>query len=615
VKKPGRQRLVWLGSLLLFACTSSLARAAGEYRTVEVESLKITIDSEWSVRAAPGYVPVRFDITNLAEERVIEIVGQGMRFFRMRGGGQTSVAVRQAIRLARGGRVRLTIPLPVYADSENIRFEIREEGRIIERFSYNTFQSKVRPDDASALIVADPASAFGKVAAGWARTISGSPGHYASGTVVSGASGSSGTVAVSRLVSPGSAGSMTPLDFALAPARLPANWIGFTSLRAVVIGPQEWNQLADAQKSALLTWTACGGDLLFVDGSLSALLPDAQHAPLAPDRPVRGYFFGRIHLPTSASIAATGLLDALTAAAAHQDANWSLPANRTADWGVIAARGFRLPIPGVEGVPARAYLSILILFSLLIGPVNYWILRRMRQQVLLVLTTPLISALFIVLLAGYVVAGEGLGVRGRAMTFTMLDQVRRQAATRGSASLYAAGMTPRGGLRFGRDEAVFTIGSDGAGSRESVTLDLSESQRFTSGVIQARSPTNLETIGFRPARERLGFQREAGGMRVVNGLGTAIRTLIYRDGNNVYHLTRPLPPGDKGILEAGAPSATGVVPAGLPLTSRFEHLFANPPDGAYLAVVERSPFWNAGVPSVDERGSFHVVIGWVGGQP
>ena len=50
---------------------------------------------------------------------------------------------------------------------------------------------------------------------------------------------------------------------------------------------------------------------------------------------------------------------------------------------------------------------------------------------LLVLTAPLISAIFIVLLAGYVVAGEGLGVRGRAVTFTMLDQARKQAVTRG----------------------------------------------------------------------------------------------------------------------------------------------------------------------------------------
>ena len=120
-------------------------------------------------------------------------------------------------------------------------------------------------------------------------------------------------------------------------------------------------------------------------------------------------------------------------------------------------------------MPARAYLSILIVFALIIGPVNYWFLWRRRQQVLLVLTAPLVSAIFIVLLAGYVVAGEGLAVSGRAVTFTMLDQARKEAVMRASASLYAAGMTPGGGLRFARDVAVFPIGTDGTGTRDTIS--------------------------------------------------------------------------------------------------------------------------------------------------
>ena len=63
--------------------------------------------------------------------------------------------VRQAVRLARGDRVRLTIPVPIFGDNENIRFEIREDGRTLERFNYTGFQSGSLPSDASALIVAD----------------------------------------------------------------------------------------------------------------------------------------------------------------------------------------------------------------------------------------------------------------------------------------------------------------------------------------------------------------------------------------------------------------------------------------------------------------------------
>ena len=599
--------------LLLLLCAATPARASGEYQTIEVESLKITIDSEWGMQTAPGYVPVRVEITNLGEARIIEIAGHGTRFFRaLRGGGNTAVfGVRQAVRLARGDRVQLTIPVPVYADNENIYMEVREDGRVLQRFNYTGFMSGSRPEHASSLVVGDTGSALGKAAASWPRLMAGRTSAVYSTTVTTVPSGS---VVSGRLTTPAGRPVVPVLDFMLPPARLPTNWLGFTSLRAVIIGPAEWDQLNDAQKDALLTWTACGGDLLFVDGNLSALFPAGQHPPASPD-PVRAYFFGRIHLPTLASIEAAGVPSVLARAAALQDGTWALPANRATDWGIIAARGFRLPIPGVGGVPARAYLSILIVFSLLIGPANYWLLWRTRRLVLLVLTAPLISMLFIVLLAGYVLAGEGLGVRGRAVTFTMLDQVRKQAATRTSLSLYAAGMTPRGGLRFARDEAVFAIGTDGTGSRESQLLDLSEAQRFVAGAIQARSPTNLETIGFRPARERLAIAREDAGMTVVNGLGVPIRALLYRTGDTVHNLTDALLPGHKGTLKSGALRTADVVPSGLPWSPRLEHLFNHPPDGAYLAVLERSPFWNPGVESVDERNSFHVVIGWIGGQP
>jgi hypothetical protein len=528
----------------------------------------------------------------------------------MRGGAVGGIAVRQAVRLARGDRVRLTIPVPIFADSENIRFDIREDGRTLERFNFTGFQSGSAPDFASALIVADPGSAFGKAAAGWPRKIIGGSTRFLS------APGGRVTLAPGRGTVPSAGAATLPaLDFLLDPARLPANWLGFTSVRAVVIGPREWEQLDDAQKDALRTWTACGGDLLFVDGDLGALFPAGQGPPaLAPAGAARAYYFGRIHLLTSEAMESGGLDAAIGKAKMAQDSDLALPANGARGWGVIGARGFRLPIPGIGNVPARAYLSILIVFSILIGPVNYWFLRRRRQQVLLVLTTPIISAMFILLLAGYVLAGEGLGVRGRAVSFTMLDQVRKQAVTRASVSLYAAGMTPGAGLHFARDMAVFPIGTDGSGSREQLTMDLTDSQRFTSGALRARTPANFEEIGFRPARERLTFTREAGGISVMNGLGATITGFLYHDGGKLYGLAGPLAPGGHAILTSG-PHDLRAVPSGFPQSSRFGYLFEHPPDGAYLAILERSPFWEPGVTGVDERGSFHLLLGWPGGQP
>ncbi len=588
------------GCLLLWFLLP-LECAAGEYRTAEVESLKITIDSDWASHTAPGYVPVRFDITNLGEPRVVEIVGEGVRFGRRMRMGPSALHIRQALRMARGDRVRVTIPVPVFADSENIRFEIQEDGRILERFNYSGFQSATPAIGASALIVADPATPFGKLAATWPRPSTSTSTFFLSGP--------GGTTT-------GSTTHGGALDVVLEPARLPNSWLGYTSVRAVVIGAGEWAQLDEAQKGALLTWTACGGDLIVADGAAGALAGGGHRVPEQPPTPeARAYFFGRIHERTSADIAEKGLAGILAAAAKVQDGNWGLPANGARDWGVIGARGFRLPIPGVSGVPTRAYLSILIVFSLLIGPVNYWFLQRRRRQVLFVLTAPLVSAVFIVLLGGYVLAIEGFRVSARAETFTMLDQSRRQAVTRASMSLYAAGMTPGGGLNYPRDVAVYAIGPDGSGNRDSEVLDLTDTQRFASGVIHARAPANVEAISFRAARERVNFTRNAAGFAVVNGLGVPIQRLRYRSGGTTYVLSAPLPAGGTATLKPGPADSGAFVPSDLPLSSRFLHLADYQPEGSYLAVLERSPFWESGVRGFVEVGSFHLVLGWPDGQP
>src|SRR5262249_55192857 len=161
---------------------------------------------------------------NLGEARVIEIVALGNRYFmRPRAAGwQGATNTRQAVRLARGDRVKITMPLPAFGDNENIRFEIHEAGRVLERFGYTSFESRASASDAAVLIVADPSSAFGKVAASWPRAspYSGSAIRFSAGTLVSGyvASGSvtSGSVATPSVTSP-------TLDFVLEPARLPSN--------------------------------------------------------------------------------------------------------------------------------------------------------------------------------------------------------------------------------------------------------------------------------------------------------------------------------------------------------------------------------------------------------
>jgi hypothetical protein len=579
------------------------AYAVGGYQTVEVESLRVAIDTEWCSQTAPGYWPVRFDITNLGKDRVIEIRGQGSRWWDM--GESGSFEIRQSIRLKRSDHVMFTVPVPISADHENLQFRILERGRILQAFNPEGLQSNQPPEQTGVLIVADPSTPFGAMASSLPRSVRAFPG------------------AVTAKAS------MPALDLILDPLRFPSNWIGLTSVYAVFIGPKEWEKLTVPQKEALLVWTASGGDFMFVDGDLATLLPDPKVWPvnltLSPGNPAP-YYFGRIHLIKPEDLRTNGLEYTLTRASmGMRTSDYALPVNRSSDWleysghlfkspvhGMlpkVLENGFRLPIPGIGGAPVRSYFLILLLFSVLIGPVNYVWLRRKRRQILFVLTVPLISAAFILLLSGYAILGEGFDVTGRAESFTLLDQRTNHAATRAIVSMYAAGMAPGNGLQFSRGVAVFPYVLFGSGSQERDFLDLTELQQYSAGFIRARAPANFNEVSFRAARERLNFSHTEDGITVVNALGKTITRLSYRDAGKIFTLDLPLKAGGKALLHAAEPSILSNLP------SQFDFLREIRADRTYIAWLETSPFLETGVPDVKERDSLHLVLGYVGEEP
>ena len=584
--------------LAVLVSSASTADAAGVFHPFEGDGLRIVFDSDWITQAAPGYIPIRLEITNSSGPRTIEIIDRGNRHQfpgfvgglgrpRGRTGSMQSGALSlvQRVRLARGSRVSLTIPIPVSAQNENYHFEIREGGKVLHTLGSYSVQAATVPDRASVLMVASDSSALAQAAAGWLRSV------YPAGA------------------GPITAVTVPSFDLVLPPHRLPTNWLGFTSLRAVLIGPAEWRELSDAQRTALRTWVACGGDLLMIDGDLAEWQRPANpgtgsSAAIPTSATSVPYLLGRVHAFTSEQITTTGLDVALMNLPAGRDANWALPANRAADWTGPFEQGFRMAIPEVGMIHARAYILMLVVFALLIGPVNFFLLWKRRQQALLVLTVPAIALSFILLLAGYVVAGEGFGVYARTASITLLDQGRQQAATRATVSMYAAGRSPRGGMAFRRDTAVIPAG--GAPIIPDLTVDLTDTQ-WMDGLVRARTPANFETLAFRTARERLLVHRQADRLEVVNGLGDTINDLTVHSGSVHYRLASPLGSGKRGALVQASVVDTPVG-SSHPYFARYASMMKLP-DESYVAVMARSPFWESGVESVSERNSVHVVVG------
>jgi hypothetical protein len=147
---------------------------------------------------------------------------------------------------------------------------------------------------------------------------------------------------------------------------------------------------------------------------------------------------------------------------------------------------------------------------------------------------------------------------------------------------------------------------NGKGKYEQMLLDLTDRQQFAKGILKARVPSNFEQISYRPARERLSFNYEDGGITAVNGLGATITCLFYRDDGKVFTLDHPLKAGEKAALHPTEKSFLSVLPL------KYHFLDAVHVEGTYIAWLESSPFLETGTPKVTEKDSLHLVLGYVG---
>ena len=66
-------------------------------------------------------------------------------------------------------------------------------------------------------------------------------------------------------------------------------------------------------------------------------------------------------------------------------------------------------VPGIGRAPVGSFLILIAVFVIVIGPVNYFLLRRKRRLYLLLVTVPLGAALVTLALFAYALISDGLG--------------------------------------------------------------------------------------------------------------------------------------------------------------------------------------------------------------
>jgi hypothetical protein len=186
-------------------------------------------------------------------------------------------------------------------------------------------------------------------------------------------------------------------------------------------------------------------------------------------------------------------------------------------------------VPGVGLAPVTEFEVLITLFVLLIGPVNYWLLRRYKKLHLMVLTVPLAAIITTVALFGYAIISDGFSTRVRAQSFTALDQTTGEASCWTRLSYYS-GLAPGGGLSMPADVVVYPILASWA--RDSLIYDekqmvwTGDGAQLKQGWLISRTPTQYLSIRARKTPLNLQVLSAANRMRVKNGLGTNIKSLV-----------------------------------------------------------------------------------------
>ena len=373
------------------------------------------------------------------------------------------------------------------------------------------------------------------------------------------------------------------------------NWLAYSPFDAVVIGAADLGSMPPAVFAALGDYLHCGGNLVLLG---KTELPKSWHSVSV--KKLHGGAEWELGFGNCFLIGAEnpGTLDAadiqkLRDVVRDSARYWQgLP-------GDSGAANSVMPVVENLKIPTRGIVVIMLVFIIVIGPVNMIVLTRRNRRTWMLWTIPAISFATTLLVFAYSLLREGITPDTRIAGITLLDQTSHRAATIGGEAFYCP-LTPSGGLHFDFGTEATPLVQRGYGSGNSREVDWTQSQHFTHGWVSARVPAHFHLRKPETRRERIQVVNENGKLQIVNSLGANIKSLWFVDADMKAYQADNVAAGQK---------------AGLISSKQFQVLAKSGPDGllrdlgfaahldslkydvgsylqpnTYIAVLEGNPF-------------------------
>lgn len=282
-----------------------------------------------------------------------------------------------------------------------------------------------------------------------------------------------------------------PQQTLCASANLPADWRLFTGFHAVVVDGRA--QVRDEVQEALRRFVFAGGTIV---AAAPERLPAGALRDLCETADGRG--LAAHGLGTCAVIPAFG-----GDTTAMRECLARLPKAGRTGWPAFEPLLREQVIPGLGRAPVIGFLFVMLAFATLVGPVNFFLLRRSRRPLLALLTVPALGIGTTLVMLGYGLVHDGFGVRGTVHSWTLLDQARHEAVTLTARTLFA-GLAP-GSLSMSPDVVLLAPRALQRPDRRAADRWYydAESGSLDGGVLPSRSTTPLFSAREGMARQRL----------------------------------------------------------------------------------------------------------------
>lgn len=366
------------------------------------------------------------------------------------------------------------------------------------------------------------------------------------------------------------------------------NWLAFSRYPLIVTAKEDFEQMSLGTRIALINYAECGG-VLVVSGELGSLNSWKRFKKVVGLWNIYSAGFGKI-VTSSKDFGKIPKAKWNQIYRMASSVKAVMATNRS-----VSSANSSFPVVEKLNISPGIIFTIMLIFAILIGPLNIYILSKKKRKIWLLWTVPAGALVFTLVLLLYALSSETWGGHTRSRTLTVLDENTRRAISLGRLA-YFYPIPPAGGLMFSPYTEVGTYGVEH--SNRIYSIDWTNGQHFKSGWLIAKTPCQLIVRKNEPRRERLEVSRHNGKLTITNGLGAYIEKLTLWDFDKKRYTASGIKPGAK--VELSSENTTTTHFHYERLNNSFASFALSHPEdfklipGSYVARLRHNPFVEPG---------------------